>query len=97
MRKIDYFRAARNDIREIWKYVSKRNPTAAAKLVRLIDEAVEKLALSPNIGHKRDDVKNSSYWFYRVKSYMIAYRFTDEFLYFLRVVHGRRDFKRLFK
>jgi toxin ParE1/3/4 len=97
MRTIEYFRAARRDIRQIWSYISDRNPRAAAKLVRQIVEAVEKLATTPAIGRSRSDVSDPRTRFFRVRSYLIAYRFDEESLFVLRVLHGRRDFKAIFK
>jgi hypothetical protein len=48
------------------------------------------------MGHQRLDVANPSYRFWRVYSYLIAYRVRGGILYVSRVVHGAQDFRRLF-
>ena len=49
------------------------------------------------MGHTRRDVRDSRYRFWAVRPYVIAYASDDESLTITRVVHGRRNFRLLFK
>lgn len=51
----------------------------------------------PGKGHTRSDVRNKVYRFWSVYSYVIACRFDDETLTVVRVVHGGRNFRKLFR
>ena len=51
----------------------------------------------PGKGHVRADVKDPSYRFCSVRPYVIAYRYDDQTLTIVRVVHGARNFRRLFR
>jgi plasmid stabilization system protein ParE len=48
------------------------------------------------MGHTRPDVKDKRYLFWAVGSYVIAYRVEQKALVVIRVLHGARDFRRLF-
>ena len=97
MRALEYATAALNDLRDILRYIDEHNPDAADRLYGKIKAAVEKLRSMPGIGHRRNDVEDPSYWFHRVGGYIVVYRYDDANLYVVRVVHGRRDFKKLFR
>jgi plasmid stabilization system protein ParE len=62
-----------------------------------ITDAFRGLSEMPGKGHVRADVKNPAYRFWSVYSYVIAYRYDEKTLTIVRVVHGKRDFRRLFK
>lgn len=49
------------------------------------------------MGHARSDVKRPGYTFWSVKPYVIVYVYDDKLLRIMRVVHGHRDFGRLFR
>jgi len=51
----------------------------------------------PGKGHTRNDVRAARYRFWGVRSYLIAYYFDDKTLTVVRVIHGRRNLRRLFK
>ena len=87
---------ARADLVEIWNYIAADNPKAADKVGRAFDAAVEMLQSTPGVGHPRPDVRDKPYRFWRVYSYMIAYQYTDKTVAIIRVIHGRRDFRRIF-
>jgi plasmid stabilization system protein ParE len=48
------------------------------------------------MGHTRADVKDKRYRFWVAGSYVIAYRMEAHELVVVRVLHGARDFRRLF-
>ena len=51
----------------------------------------------PGQGHKRTEVKDSRYLFWNVYSYVIVYYYDDKNLYVVRVLHGSRNFRTVFR
>jgi toxin ParE1/3/4 len=97
MRKLYIQPQARLDVLEIWNHIASDSVDAANRVNERIDEAIRGLLEMPGKGHRRADVKNPVYRFWAVYSYVIAYRYDDDTLTIVRVVHGRRNFRRLFK
>ncbi len=91
MRSLEILPQARQDLIKIWRYIAKDNILAANRVGDEIDAAINSLRQTPGIGHIRGDVKIPGYRFKNVFSYAIAYRYDDH------TVHGRRNFKRLFR
>lgn len=89
-------RRAHNDIEDICDYIARDNPDAAERVDDQIHEAIQLLARFPGMGHTRADVKDKRYLFWVVGSYVIAYRVEQNELVVVRVVHRKRDFRRLF-
>jgi toxin ParE1/3/4 len=89
-------RRANTDIVRICDRIAKDNPTAADRLDEEIHEAIQLLAKFPGMGHRRADVRDNRYLFWAVGSYVIAYRVKGKKLVVVRVLHGSRDFRRLF-
>ncbi len=87
---------AYRDISEIWNYIAIDNSTAATALEEQLFAEMKRLSEHPGIGHKRDDVSDSRYRFWRVGVYQIAYRVDNEQLTICRVVHSARHFRNLF-
>src|SRR5436309_11113052 len=90
-------RRASADIEHICDYIAKDNPDAADQLEDRIHEAIKLLAKFPRMGHVRPDVTDKRYLFRAVGKYIIAYRIESKELIVVRVLHGARDFRRLFK
>jgi toxin ParE1/3/4 len=59
-------------------------------------EAFEKLARTPGIGHRREDLTGHPVFFFTVYQYLIVYRRSQP-LEIAAVVHGKRDVQRLLK
>jgi toxin ParE1/3/4 len=89
-------RLANADIEEICDRIANDKPDAADRLDDRIHRAIERLADFPGMGHNRADVKDKRYRFWVVASYVIAYRVEESELLVVRVLHGARDFRRLF-
>jgi len=87
---------AYRDISEIWSYIAADNPTAADGQEERFISAFRELGTQPGMGHRRSDVSDSRYRFWRVGAYMIAYRVRGNRLTVCRVVHSARDFRKLF-
>ena len=60
-----------------------------------LDAAILGLAEMPGKGHRRSEIKDSRVRFWTVYSYLIAYRFDEETITIVRVVHGRRNIRKL--
>jgi len=97
MRRILIQPQARVDLLEIWHYVAPNSITTANKVIEKLKEGIDGLAEMPGKGHRRVDVRSPRYRFWSVYSYMIAYYFDEETISIVRVVHGSRNFRRLFR
>jgi plasmid stabilization system protein ParE len=97
MRKLLIRPQARLDLLEIWHLIAKDSVEAANRVAGKLDSAIRDLVEMQGKGHNRADVRNNSYRFWSVYSYIIAYRFDDKTVTVMRVVHGRRNFRRLFR
>lgn len=93
MTRIQFTPQAQRDLNDIWGYIAQENPDAADRLIHAIEEATRMLAELPGIGHTRFDVSASQYRFWRVQSYLIAYRVSSAELTVVRVIHGARDIR----
>jgi plasmid stabilization system protein ParE len=85
MRRLFVQLQARVDLLEIWRHIAEKNLAAADIVGGKLDEAIRGLALMLGKGHTRPDVKD------------LRYRFDDESLTVIRVVHGRRNFRSIFR
>ena len=89
---------ARRDLVSIWEYISERSGRVVAnRVVADFYDAIRLLAEQPLMGHTRADVLNPRYRFWTVHSFVVAYRPDSKPLTISRVVHGARDFKKLFR
>lgn len=86
---------AKKDLEDIWCYIAADNPIAADRVERELYEAFEKLALNPNMGHKREDITFLPVRFWRVFSYHIIYKAESDTLEILRILSGYRDLETL--
>lgn len=90
-------RTADRDLDEIWLHIARDNPEAADRVDEAIHDAMRSLAEMPGMGHRRADVTNSQYRFWKVYSYLIAYRLQGSTLIVVRVIHGARDLRKVFR
>jgi toxin ParE1/3/4 len=97
MAKFRISRRADADLDAIWDYIARASVQAADKVEAEIHSEIKGLAEMPGMGHEREDVANPSYRFWRVYSYLVAYRMEGRTLIVVRVVHGAQDLRRIFK
>jgi toxin ParE1/3/4 len=90
-------RRADADIAALCDYIAKDNPDAAGRLDERLHHAIELIAQVPGMGHTRADVQDKRYLFWVVDKCVIAYRVERNELVVVRVLHGARDFRKLFK
>jgi antitoxin ParD1/3/4/toxin ParE1/3/4 len=96
MRRLFLTTDAERDLGKIWEYIAEDSLDAADRVRHEIQETIQQLLWMPGIGHRRVDVRDERYRFWKVYSYIIAYRYDEESLTVIRVVHGMRDFGALF-
>ena len=87
---------ARSDLADIISYIELRNEAAAQRVLVNFKQEFWKLMHTPTLGHARPDVPDTRLRFWRVYSYMIAYRFDETRVEIQRIIHGHRDFTTIF-
>lgn len=87
--------AAEGDLLKIIEYLEGDNPEAVLKVVDALDEAMQRLAENPWIGHVRPDLTDEDVRFWPVFKYLVVYRPETKPLEIVRVLHGRRDVERI--
>jgi toxin ParE1/3/4 len=88
---------AQQDLIEIRDYYLE---TAGARVARYvlgeIVKALQLLAHSPGVGHKRQDLTDEAVKFWPIFAYLIVYDTEMRPLRIARVLHGSRDLERIF-
>lgn len=96
MRRMILTPAARRDYRAILDYLLIHSEAAAEQLTADLNERVRLLAGQPRTGRPRDDLAPGVRTTV-VGRYVVLYRFTDELVEVLRIIHGSRDVERVFR
>ena len=97
MTRYQLTRRADRDLESIWRHVARDNGVQVAdRIEQELHDAMLLLATHPKAGHERGDVSNPRYRFWSVYSFVIAYHVDSTPLTISRVLHGGRDFKKLF-
>ncbi len=96
MRRFELARRAVIDIQEILEYISEDSFDAADRLLEDFQHTFEQLANMPNMGHRRADLTARDVLFWALHSYLIIYESSSP-LRIVRVIHGKRDVKKLLK
>lgn len=87
---------ARYDLQSIWTFIAHDSAPAADRVMARIQQAVERLAQSPKIGHSRTDLHASEQVrFWPVGSYIIVYRPSPKPILIVRILHAARDLNAL--
>jgi antitoxin ParD1/3/4 len=87
--------AAEEDLLQIWRYVYESATIAIADRVEAELYALfAELAATPGQGHTRTDLTSHPVLFFTIYSYMVVYRANTP-LEIVRVLHGKRDVKRI--
>jgi len=94
--KLKISRPAKKDLDDIWLYIAQDNVDAADRFVDLLTDKFPVLASFPEMGRSRDDLASGLRGL-PVKNYLILYRNLKGQVEIVRVVHGARDLKSLFK
>jgi len=94
MKKIRLSRLAHLDLVEIWVYVAEDNLDAADQLVHMIDDGINLLTTSPEIGRMRNEIIKNMRSF-PVGNYIVFYRITSKYVEIIRILHGSRDIENI--
>lgn len=87
---------ASQDIDEILAYVLEQSGHQRAQhVVDRLHETFQRLAESPGLGHKREDLTSLPVLFYGVWSYLVIYKPETKPLEVVRILHGARDVEAL--
>jgi toxin ParE1/3/4 len=86
--------ASQHDYAEIWAYIAEHNIVAADKLLRKLDETVLFLSQFPRAGPARPELRPGVRSF-PVGQYVIFYRPVTDGIELLRVLHGKRNLRRI--
>ena len=97
MRKVLVTKSAKKDLHQIWHFIAQDSVEAANKVINALNAGVTQIAEMPGIGHPRRDVGYQTYRFWKVYSYLIAYRMHSRTLVVSRVVHAARNLSKVFK
>jgi plasmid stabilization system protein ParE len=90
--------AARLDPLQIWNYLAETSSLSVAdKVLADIRTGIRKIASSPSLGHRRDDLTDLPLRFFRVHKYLIVYDARTNPTKVARVLHGARDLSREFR
>lgn len=87
---------AADDVVEIASYIAQDSQDAALRWMKLIDEKVRKLSDFPGIGAERDDL-GPGLRSLPVGNYLIVYRAIDDGIEVVRILHGARNLRWIFK
>ncbi len=83
---------ARSDLLEITDYLlDNSGADRAESIVGVIREAIEKVAETPGIGHKREDLTDEDVRFWTVCKYYVVYRPDTNPLEVIAIISGWRD------
>lgn len=96
MRRISFAPEAVQDINAIWDYLAGRSFDAADRMRDLIDREIQRIAERPGLGHRRVDLAPVALRVWAVKRYLVIYRYNDEELEVVRIVHAARNLSRFF-
>ncbi|HRK31374.1 MAG TPA: type II toxin-antitoxin system RelE/ParE family toxin [Tepidisphaeraceae bacterium] len=89
--------SAQNDLVDIISYIERRTSEKTSdRVLRNFQRVFTTLQYSPHFGHQRKDVRNKSLRFYRIYSYVIAYRHDEARVEVVRIIQGSRDFSTVF-
>ena len=85
---------ADEDLDAIWEYIAKDNIEEADRWIARLFDAFESLALTPGMGHRRDDLTEHRVLFWPVGEYVIIYRAGRGPIEIVAVTQGSRDIPR---
>ncbi len=81
---------AAEDLIEIWAWIAVDDPSAADRMLDLIEAKLRLLAANPALGPARPDIAPELRLF-PIRRYVVLYRALPDGIEVVRVVHGTRD------
>lgn len=95
-RRFRFTPGARADLRKILLDIAAENPDSAERLRLEFYELLHRVAKSPAMGHRREELLDSRYRFWTFYSYVICYIWQKKPMQIVAVVHGARDLAAFF-
>lgn len=95
MSRIVRRKAAKADLKEIWKYIARDSPDRADAFLRQLAQKMESLARNPFMGRERSELLPKLRSF-PVGNYIIFYRPLSDGIDVVRVLPGAMDIDRIF-
>jgi addiction module RelE/StbE family toxin len=91
---IRYLPTAEKDLMEIFEYIKKDNPAAAASELDKFDQAISKLSRTPSLGVIPRDrrLREMGYRILVVDKYLVFYVVKKKSIQIRRVIHGARRY-----
>ena len=96
MKKYRLSRIAASDLDDIWLYIARDAPEAADRFVDSIEKKLHILAAGPDAGRVCEGLTPGIHRF-PVGAYGIFYRIHEANIEIIRILHGARDTKSIFK
>ena len=92
--EIRYLSTAEKDMVDIFKYIMKDNPLAAASQLDKFDRSISHLELNPFIGKIPNDdrLKKLGYRILIVEKYLVFYVAKNKTVQIRRIIHGARRY-----
>ncbi len=96
--EVRYLSTAEKDLNEIFDYILKDNPGAAAALLEKFDDAIAKLFFHPEMGVVPRDERLSrlGYRVLVIGKYLVFYVLKPKTVQIRRIIHGARQYQFLF-
>ena len=96
MAEVTLTQQAREDLIAIWAYVADDNPSAADRVLDILDARMMRLAEHPLLGPARPDIAPGLRYLVS-GNYLVLYRVMGESVEVVRVLHGARNLNALFE
>ncbi len=92
---LSYTLQAEDDLLQIHAYIAEHSIQAATRFVASLHRHCLRLSERPGLGVNRDELRPGlRQWV--VSEHLILYRIDSDGIQVVRIVHGRRDLKKLF-
>ncbi len=95
---IRLLRAAEDDLSDIVTYIAADRPSAAEAIATKIEKNLTLLTKNPYLGRipEEDELARLNYRYLVVDNYLIFYTIEERTIFIHRILHGARDYFRLF-
>ena len=96
MARIIRSEAAKRDAVAIWVGIAEKNIRAADDLITMFEAALRTIGMVPGAGTSREEL-GAGLRSYPVGNYLLIFRRARRGVELMRIVHGARDLRRLFR
>lgn len=90
MVKVEWSEPARDDLREIYRFIARDSPAAAKAFRQRLLDSDKQIAAHPDSGRVVPETGELTYREILVGNYRVQYRFRGEKAIIMLVIHGRR-------